>query len=140
MEYNQFVKEVQEKAGCQDKQPADPDKVQRDLQIEQEGSYIITVKNPEAGSPGGAGLQGRQKADFPKRLQEVFGDRKFADFDPADFLDHEGAELILIAAKEDPKKELGVQLESEKTADIFADLKLKREEHPLGPLFEGKWE
>lgn len=124
--------------------PRDPDKVQRDLQIEQQGSYIITVKNPKAGSPSGAGLRGKQKADFPKKLQELFGDRKFADCDPVDFLDYEGAELILIAAKEDPKKELGVQLEteteSEKTADIFTDLKLKREEHPLRPLLEGKWE
>ena len=70
--------------------------------------------------------------------------RKFADCDPPDFLDYEGAELILIGAKEDPRKELGIQLEAEqeteKSADIFTDLKMKRSEHPAAPLFGGKWE
>lgn len=124
--------------------PKSPDKVQRDLQIQEEGSYIISIKNPEKGAPAGVGLRGEQKADFPKKLMEVFRDRRFADCDPPEFLDYEGAELILIGAKEDPRKELGISLptqkETEKSADIFSDLKLKRSEHPVKPLFEGKWE
>jgi hypothetical protein len=124
--------------------PRDPDKVQRDLRIEKEGSYIISVKNPEKGAPPGTGLRRGEKAAFPGKLQEVFRGRRFADCDPPDFLDYEGAELILIGAKEDPRKELGVKLETEKeterSADIFTDLKMKRSEHPVAPLFEGKWE
>lgn len=124
--------------------PREPDQVQRDLKIEPEGSYIISVKNPTKGSPEGAGLRGEQKAGFPKKLMEVFRDRRFADCDPPDFLDYEGAELILIGAKEEPRKELGIQLptekETEQSADIFKELKLKRTEHPVAPLFEGKWE
>jgi hypothetical protein len=124
--------------------PQAPDKVQRDLQIQEEGSYIITVKNPETGAPRGVGLRGEQKADFPKKLQEIFRGRKFADVDPPEFLDYEGAELILIGAKDDPRRELGISLktekETEKSADIFSDLKLKRSQHPVAPLFKGKWE
>jgi hypothetical protein len=124
--------------------PKSPDKVQRDLRIEEDGSYVITIKNPEKGSPARAGLRGEQKAEFPKKLMEVFRDRRFADCDPPDFLDYEGAELILVGAREDPRKELGIPLkkeqETEKSADIFSDLKLKRSEHPVAPLFKGKWE
>jgi hypothetical protein len=124
--------------------PRQPDKVQRDLRIAEEGSYIITVKNPETAAPKGVGLRNEEQARFPRKLQEVFRGRKFIDCDPPDFLDYEGTELILIAAKEDPGKELGIKLETEnetdKSADIFSDLKLKRSEHPVKPLFEGKWE
>ena len=52
--------------------------------------------------------------------------------------------MILIGAKEDPRKELGIQLEAEQetesSADIFTDLRMKQSEHPVAPLFEGKWE
>lgn len=124
--------------------PDEPGRVQRDFNIEEEGSYVISVKNPEKGSPPRAGLSEEQKAGFPKKLMEVFRDRKFADVDPVDFLDYEGAELMLVGAREDTSRELGVDLkpedESEKTADIFKDLRLSRKEHPLKPLFEGTWE
>lgn len=41
-------------------------------------------------------------------------------------------------------KELGIELkpedETESSADVFKDLKLERERHPVKPLFKGKWE
>ncbi|WKZ34006.1 MAG: hypothetical protein QY316_06305 [Thermodesulfobacteriota bacterium] len=124
--------------------PERPGEVQEAFRIEDEASYIVTIKNPEKPAPPGAGLKGRKKAGFPKRLMQKFDGRRFADADPPDFLDYEGAEMILIGASEEPIKELGLALkpkdETESSADIFKDLKLEREKHPVKPLLKGKWE
>ena len=73
-----------------------------------------------------------------------FRGRKFADADPPDFLDREGAEFLLIAASDDIGGELGIELameeEDERSADIFRDLRLDREKRPTAPLFTGEWE
>jgi hypothetical protein len=118
--------------------------VQKEFRIEEEASYVISVKNPVKPSPRRAGLRGGQKADYPGRLMEVFNDRRFADADPPELLDYEGAELMLIGAREDPSKEQGVSLPTEKetqsSADVFRDLKLSKKQHPVKPLFQGKWE
>ena len=122
--------------------PENPREVQREFQIEDEASYIISIKNPKKPSPPKVGLRGDQKAEYPQELQELFHDRSFADADPPELLDYEGAEIMLIGAGEDPLNELGIKLhaehETETSADIFRDLKLNRQKHPLKPLFEGK--
>jgi hypothetical protein len=52
-------------------------------------------------------------------------------------------EIVLIGAGEDVSKELGVLLDPQRetleTAEIFNDLRLERSQHPLEPLFKGKW-
>ncbi|MGH9159750.1 MAG: hypothetical protein ACRD2X_07150 [Vicinamibacteraceae bacterium] len=102
------------------------------------------MKNPEQPSPPGVGLGEAQRAEMPKRLMERFRNRRFVPVDPPDFLDQPGAELVLIGAETDPTDELGLSLDPEhetaQTAEIFSDLRMEREEHPLRPLFEGKWE
>jgi hypothetical protein len=124
--------------------PAKPGEVQRALNIVEEGSYIISVKNPEAPSPPGMGLDAMRRATFPKHLQERFRGRRFIPVDPPEFLDYPGAEILLVGARQDVYAELGVKLdpeqESETTAEIFRDLKLERALHPLTPLFKGEWE
>jgi len=124
--------------------PKKPGEVQKDLDIEESGSFIVSVKNPGKPSPPGAGLARKQKAEYPRKLQERFGERRFVDLNPPDFLDHEGAELMLIGANEHPDEELGISLEPEKetqaSADVFRDLKLERDQHPTEPLFEGRWQ
>lgn len=124
--------------------PREPRQVQRELNIEDEGSYVASIKNPDAPPAGGAGLDRGREARYPKKLKQRFGDRKFVDVDPPDFLDHEGAELLLIGAGEDVSEELGIRLEPQKeteaTAEIFNDLRMERSKHPLKPLFEGKWD
>lgn len=124
--------------------PKRAERVQKDLNIEEEGSYIISVKNPDTPAPRGAGLRGEQKADFPEELRKAFRGRRFADADPPDFLDYEGAEIMLIGAKGDAMRGLGIDLnpevETEATAEIFRDLHLERDQHPTAPLFAGKWE
>lgn len=122
--------------------PDAPGEVQRELAIEEKGSYVVTVKNPEAPSPPRAGLRGEQKAELLKRLRERFRGRRFAELTP-DFLDREGTELVWIGAKRTPEEELDIELDArdqrEAETAIFEDLKLERDQHPLEPLFEGEW-
>ncbi len=123
--------------------PRTQGEVQKDLHIEEEASYILSVKNPEQPSPTEAGLRGTRKAKFPKRLQESFGDKRFSLADPPELLDFEGAEFILMGGSSDPEQDLGIRLSPQKetaaSADIFTDLHLERERHPTRPLFEGRW-
>jgi hypothetical protein len=116
--------------------------VERELNIKREASYIIAVKNPSAPTPPIAGLDPDHEARFPKRLLEKFAGRRWIPVDPPDFLDYEGAELVLIGAKENAEEELGIQFspdhENEHTADVLRDLKLPRE-IAREPLFEGRW-
>ncbi|MFP4225079.1 MAG: hypothetical protein ACLFVN_13570 [Phycisphaeraceae bacterium] len=124
--------------------PEKPGEVQEEMNIEQEASYIVSVKNPEKGAPRAAGLKEERQAAYPKSLQEQFRDRKFADADPPEFFDHEGCEFVLVSAAEDVAEELGIELdpqeEDESTAEIFNDLRMERSEHPTEPLLKGKWE
>lgn len=123
--------------------PKKPGEVQQDLKIEPEGSYVLQIKNPEQGAPKGVGLSDEQKVRFPKKLQERFQERRFIGAEPTEFLDYEGAELLLIAATEDLSKELGIEIdtqnESEKTADMIRDLHMRKSRHPIEPLFKGTW-
>lgn len=119
--------------------PKRPGKVQEEFNIEEEGSYIITVKNPEKTAPV-AGLNEVQKAEFPERLKKRFGGRSFVNAEPTEFLDYEGAEFVLVGAREESYIELKPEAETEASAEIFRDLKLEREKHPVKPLFEGEWE
>lgn len=122
--------------------PKDPDRVQNALNIKEVGNYILSVKNPEKGQPVNAGLSEDQKADFPKKLQEKFQDRRFIPVEPADFLNYDYAELMFIGVDKDIRQELGISLDTQKesksNADIFNDLKLDKEENPVKPLFEGE--
>lgn len=123
--------------------PAKPGEVQDALNILEEGSYIFSVKNPEAPSPPGTGLDEKRRAHFPPELRERFRGRRFIAVDPPDFLDHEGAEILLIGASRDVEEELGIRLDAERetqaTAEIFNDLKMEKSVHPLTPLFKGNW-
>lgn len=116
--------------------------VQRDLGIAKQGSYIVSVKNPETAQPN-LGLPKHEAANFPSHLQGKFAERRFISLDTPDFLDYEGAEIALIAADDDVKAELGIRLqprrETEASADILDDLDLPAREHPIEPLFEGRW-
>lgn len=118
--------------------------VQKALNIKREGNYIISVKNPEKGQPKNAGLSKDQKADFPKRLEEKFEDRRFVPLDPADFLNYENAEILFIGVDKGVKDELGIDLnpknKSKNNADIFKDLHIDKEENPIEPMLTGKWE
>ena len=124
--------------------PVRPGEVQRALNIDEDGNYIVNVRNPKTPAPPGTGLdKGRRVASFPKNLQMRFRGRRFIPLDPPDFLDHEGAEIVLIGARRSVAA-LGLRLEprreTEATAEIFTELRMEKSLHPTGPLLEGKWE
>jgi hypothetical protein len=116
---------------------------QRELDIEQEASYVVTVKNPQAPSPPGVGLPGPGRARLPADLQKRFRTRRFAPLDPPTFLDHPGTEMVLIGAAHDASAELGIDLDAEVERaarnTIFEDLRIGRDDRPTEPLFAGQW-
>lgn len=88
--------------------------VQKSLGILPASSFVLQVKNPLAPNTGGArvGLPGNRRAKFPENvMKEVFGagveggrgresyGLKFASVESDEMLDHEDAELLLIAAR-----------------------------------------
>lgn len=84
-----------------------------------------------------------RKAELPDDLQDLFGDRRFIPLGTPEFLDYEGAELLLMGSDEGPAEDLDVDLkpecESEETANLFQELEIDRERHPVEPLLTGKW-
>ena len=88
------------------------DGVTRELGLEREANYIITVMNPDPIAWGllePPSLQQELFDDlethvvvpvpFPPRLQQRFGDRRFMQLDTPEWLDHPGAELVFIATE-----------------------------------------
>jgi hypothetical protein len=113
--------------------------VQKALGIEREASFIAAVRNPDTPAPRGTGLPQRERAEFPKRLFEIFRGRRFAPLNPPDFLDYEGAEIILIGAAEDAERELGIDFDTRRerleSVDLLRDLRIRLgEDIPAGPL------
>uniref|UniRef100_A0ACD5Z721 Uncharacterized protein n=1 Tax=Avena sativa TaxID=4498 RepID=A0ACD5Z721_AVESA len=85
---------------------------QEAMNVEQEASFLVQIKNPEQGG-GFGGLQGKRKAAFPEHLQGRFGSNRYAPADPPDLLNYEGCELLLISASDDVEEELGLELQTE---------------------------
>lgn len=122
--------------------PQEPGEVQKAFRIAKEAAYVLSVKNPEKGSPRAAGLSREDKADYPKRLQEEFRGRRFAGEDVR-LLDRAGAEFILVGARRNPQEAYDVDLDTEREdyehADIVRALRMAKSRHPVAPLFEGDW-
>jgi len=82
------------------------------LDLEREANYIVTVMNPDPLAWGLLEPPSLQQelfdelethvsvpAPFPPRLQERFGNRRYAQLDTPEWLDHPGAELVFIATE-----------------------------------------
>lgn len=123
--------------------PMTPGEAQDDLNIEPEGNYILQVKNPTKSSPRNAGLPRQERADLPNKLQASFKGRRFASVESLEILEYEGVELLLIAASDKHAKDLGVELdpekETEQSAEILSDLRMRKSRHPIEPLLSGEW-
>jgi hypothetical protein len=77
-------------------------------------------------------------------LKEKFGNRRWINVDDPKLLDYKNSQLLLIGArKKDVEEELGIDIDEEKessrTAELFNDLKIRKEQVPLKPLFKGKF-
>jgi len=68
--------------------------------VEKEGSYVISIKNPERADPTHY-LRDKHKAHFPPELQEQFRGRRFMTAVNPEFLDHKGCEVVVIGAYDD---------------------------------------
>jgi hypothetical protein len=125
--------------------PEIPGPTQREFEIKKEASYIISVKNPDIQVPGFAAFSSAdKKPEYPKNLKERFGDRRWINAEDIDLLNYENTQLLLIGArKKNVEEELGIdideQKETENTADIFKELKVRKEQVPLKPLMKGKF-
>ena len=123
--------------------PEIPGPTQREFEIRKEASYIVSVKNPEIKVPGFAAFSEDKKPEYPKHLMEKFGDRRWVSVEDPELLNYENTQLLLIGARKKDVEELGIdideQKETEKSADIFKELKMKREQVPLKPLLKEKF-
>ena len=122
--------------------PEIPGPTQREFEIKKEASYIISVKNPDVRVPGFAASE--KNPEYPKTLKEKFGDRRWINVEDPGLLNYENTQLLLIGArKKDVEEELGVDIdeekETERSADLFKKLKLRKEQVPLKPLLKGKF-
>jgi hypothetical protein len=122
--------------------PEVPGPTQREFEIKKEASYIISVKNPDVRVPGFAASE--KNPEYPKTLKEKFGDRRWINVEDPGLLNYENTQLLLIGArKKDVEEELGVDIdeekETERSADLFKELKLRKEQVPLKPLLKGKF-
>jgi Protein of unknown function (DUF2795) len=122
--------------------PEEPGPTQKEFEIRKEASYIVSVKNPNISVPSFASFSSRKKPQYPRHLIEKFGDRRWISIDDPELLNYENTQLLLIGArKKDVEEELGIDIdeqnETENSADIFKDLKIKKEQIPLKPLLNG---
>ena len=129
--------------------PNEPGEAQKELGIEKEASYVISVINPKI--PKQSNLPTTEEP--PKYPQEVLNEfNETENFVPLSkdtkFIDYQNAQIILIGAREGRdviKSEIGIEIKEEQSqqpsaADMFNKLKLRREQVPMKPLTEGKLE
>lgn len=120
--------------------------VQEELQIKPEASYVISVKEPFA--PSEIALE--QKPSYPQALQSKFNGHGWIPVDPTHFLDFQYTQVLLLGARVDVQKELGITLdaEAENRADKEALEWLRKKEEEaarqgvslLEPMEKGRWE
>jgi len=128
--------------------PKEPGEAQRELGIQKEASYVISVINPKKPAPT-AGYPSIEEQ--PKYSQEVLNE--FSETEnfvslakDTKFIDYQNAQIILIGAREGRdivKNEIGIEIaedESHQPADIFNKLKVRKDHVPIRPLIEGKLE
>lgn len=126
--------------------PERPGEVQKELQIKREASYILSVKDPYAPSE----IRLDRHPDYPESLRRRFDGHGWIGADPTEFLDYPYAQVLLVGAETNVRKELGITLdaEQENRADRSVLQALEQEEREatregvsiLEPLTKGRWE
>jgi hypothetical protein len=128
-------------------QPANPGKVQSDLQIKPEASYVISIKQPFAHSE----INLKEKPSYPENLKNRFDGHGWISADPTDFLDYRWTQILLIGARTDVEKDLGIRLDpKEESRAEHAALQFLHQEAQTAaqqwhvelfePLYQGRWE
>lgn len=125
--------------------PKEPGEAQKELGIEKEASYIITVINPIKPVPEGY-PSADQSPRYPDSIQQEFRDDE--NFIPLtrnlDLINYQNAQIILIGAREGKdtiKRDIGIEIKEESdSADIFSKLRVRKEQIPVRPIIEGELE
>jgi hypothetical protein len=135
--------------------PSEMGEVQQDIGLKEKGSFVISLKNPEAPGPANASLP--QKPEWPAEFIEEFGGRGWMPAEPK-HLDYAHAQILMIGedfeksdnleanpkdekddAKEVPEEELKM-LESEDEQriehmegdeSVFADLGVSKKDYGI---------
>src|ERR687887_946097 len=134
--------------------PKEPGEAQKELGIEKEASYIVSVINPKkpaaSSIPEGGSYPSTEEIPmYPEELLNEFGDNDI--FIPLSrdvrFLDYQNAQILLTGARKGRdviKRDIGIDIveedETQQTADIFNKLKVRKDQVPIRPLTEGKLE
>jgi hypothetical protein len=128
--------------------PEEPGEAQRELGIEKEASYIVSIINPKVTVPAGY-PSSEEPPNYPEPILKEFGENENFISLARDlrFINFQNAQMILVGAKEGRdmiQKEFGIDIEEEKetvqSADIFSKLKIEKDRVPIRPLIEGKFE
>jgi hypothetical protein len=138
--------------------PKEPGEAQRELGIEKEASYIISVINPKiprqqsttttttSSSSAGSLPSTEEPPNYPEQVLKEFDETEnFVSLaKDTKFIDYKNAQIILIGAREGRdviKSEIGIEIkESLQSADIFNKLRVRKGQVPIRPLMEGKLE
>lgn len=124
--------------------PGEPGEAQKELGIEKEASYIISVINPKKPTPPGY-PSAEEYPKYPDEVLKEFSENEsFVSLRDTRLIDYQNAQMILIGAREGKdviKRDLGIQIEEKKEdSNIFDKLKVRKEEIPIKPLTEAKLE
>jgi len=128
--------------------PEEPGDAQRELGIEKEASYIISVINPKVPVPEGY-PSSEEPPNYPESVLNEFRDNENFISLARDlrFIDFQNAQIILVGSREGRdviQKEFGIDIDEEKetvhSADIFRKLKIEKGRVRTKPLTEGKFE
>jgi hypothetical protein len=128
--------------------PEEPGEAQRELGIEKEASYIVSIINPKVPVPSGY-PSSEEPPKYPESILKEFGEKENFISLARDlrFINFQNAQMILVGAREGRdviQKEFGIDIREEKetvhSADIFSKLKIEKDKVPTKPLIEGKFE
>ncbi|KAI9706896.1 MAG: hypothetical protein M1820_004675 [Bogoriella megaspora] len=132
--------------------PSEIGEVQEDIGLRTKGSFVISLKNPEAGGPAQATLP--QQADYPKEIMEEFRGLRWMPPAPK-HLDYVNSQILLIGegqvekalesskkdekqGKDSPEKQIGeLEEEDERRVEhlngddsVFDDLGISQKDYP----------
>src|SRR5215204_1111561 len=132
--------------------PQEIGEAQKELGIQKEAIYIITVINPHKPVPEGYTTAEAERPKYPKDVQNYLTktEGKFIPLSQnLTLINYQNAQIILIGAREGKdviKQEIGLDIETEEgkenlfSSDIFTKLKIRKEQVPIKPIIEGKFQ
>ena len=127
--------------------PKEPGEAQKELGVEKEASYVISVINPKRPAPTAGYPSTEEQPKYPQEVLNQFNETEnFVSLSMnTRLIDYQNAQIILIGAREGRdviKNEIGIEIEEEspQSTDIFNKLEIRKDQVPIRPLTEGKLE